>query len=566
MNIIYITSLNYKNYKFDIHMVDGKIDVRSTDIYVSQSIINELKKLCFDRNKIKIENCFRITKKNLLGVIVTESLCVGMLLGTYKNEDIEKIKTLDVPEQAILNLDINVNNINQNYDLELYSNYISALYSNPYLSTADKKEFLKRFCYINENKDNINQKEIINTLSNIRIVRHEEQNRNVLGDFIIDNNHRPVINLYAGSTEETLIHEQYHALKYNTYYWDKVYFYNDSFIGNDIYMNLSPEEKIKCEKKEIIGNMIEEAHTSILTAKEDKTKNMNYSYQEEVYLYKMYEKIFGYEKMEQIMLSSGQVVDFLNAFLEVGCTKEEAVAFVARLDLFNTIISKKMDIDTSNLRYQLCDDLLYVYNKKFGHNDDLMLAATIDSISANINVENLTLLEENYQNKDLMQEVIENEIQINKYIDENIIFDEYMNYGINSLNIDYFTDNTPTIYIKTDSYYTLEFKIDSNKNLLVLNDATHDSEKFQMLQNLYDDYLDYANRTYNESNYCKYFAALYANSNIEVDEKIEFLEYYDSFTEEDFNDDNLMRFLLSNKSPKIRKYLIKKQNKLGQSR
>ena len=141
-----------------------------------------------------------------------------------------------------------------------------------------------------------------------------------------------------------------------------------------------------------------------------------------------------------------------------------------------------------------------------------------------------------------------------------------MNYGINSLNIDYFTDNTPTIYIKTDSYYTLEFKIDSNNNLLVLNDATHDSEKFQMLQNLYDDYLDYANRTYNESNYCKYFAALYANSNIEVDEKIEFLEYYDSFTEEDFNDDNLMRFLLSNKSPKIRKYLIKKQNKLGQSR
>ena len=566
MGKIFITSIKYKNYNFYIYCDNGKICVESNESNVSQSIINEVKKICFNSDRIKTEIIFKITKENVLKTLVTQTLCVGVLIGSYKNEDIEKIKTLEVSDELITNLDIDVENIDKCYDLELYSNYLNAVYSNPYLSSTDKKEFLKRFKYVNENKNNINFDELYNTISTIRIVRHPEKKDNILGDFEIDNNNKPVINLYAGSTAETLIHEQYHALKYNTYYWGKVYFYKDKFIGNDEYLNLSSEEKLKCEKIEILGNMIEEAHTSILTAKEDNTKNIDYAYEQEVYLYKMYEKIFGYEKMEHIMLSSNQTSDFLNVFLEVGCTKEEAIAFVARLDLFNTLLSKKYDVDLSSLRYQICDDLTYVYEKKFGHTNDIILKATIDSILANINLGGLSLLERDCNNKELIQDVMNGDIQIINYIDEKLVFEEYMNYGINSLNIDYFTDNSPIIYIKVDSFYTLEFKIDSNSNLLILNNINHNSEKFQIAQNLYDDYLVYANNNYNESNYCKYFSVLYANSNIEAEEKLEFLEYYNCFSEEDFNDKKLMEFLLSNKSNKIRKFLTTKQNTLSQSR
>ena len=565
MNKIFITSITYKNINFNIYCDNGKICVESKEPGVSQSIINEVKRICFNNNRIKTEMSFRITKENLLKALVTQTLCVGVLIGSYKNEDIEKIKTLEVSEQLIKHLEIDVENIDESYDLELYSNYLNAIYSNPYLSSTDKKEFLKRFHYVNENKNNVNFDELYNTIGMVRIIRHPKKNGNVLGNFVIDSNNKPVINLYAGSTIETLIHEQYHALKYNTYYWGKVYFYNDRFIGNDEFMSLPSEEKMKCEKKEILGNMIEEAHTTILTAKEDNTKNMNYAYEQEVYLYKMYEKIFGYEKMEHIILSSDQASEFLNAFLEVGCTKEEAIAFVARLDLFNTLLSDKVDVDLSNLRYYLCDDLTYVYKKKFGHTNDIMLNATIDSISANINPEGLSLLECNCYNNDLINDAMNGDIQIIDYIDENLVMQEYMNYGINSLDIDYFTEDSPIIYIKTDSFYTLEFRIDGN-GCLVLNNATHDLENFQIFQNLYDDYLVYAGNTYNESNYCKYFAVLYANSNIEADEKLEFLEYYDCFSEEDFNDENLMKFLLSNKPNKIRKFLTMKQETLSQSR
>lgn len=565
MNEIFITTLKYKDHNFNIYITNGKIDVRSINDYVSQNIINEVKKIFFDRNKIKSEKYFKITKKNVLNALITQTICVGILLGTYKHEEIDKIKTPDISTELLTNLDINVDTIDESYDLELYSNFVNTIYSNPYLSSADKKQFLKRFDYINENKDFINHDELFKTLRSVRIVRHTESKPNVLGDFVLDSFGKPVINLYAGSTHETLIHEQYHAIKYNTYYWDKVYYYENRFIGNDEYQNLSEEEKLKCGKKEILGNMIEEAHTSILTAKEDNTINMNYCYEQEVYLYKMYEKIFGYKKMEQIMLSSNQAAGFLNAFLEVGCTKEEAIAFVERLDSFNTLLSETK-VDLSNIRYLICDDLTYVYEKKFKHTDDPLLLATIDSISSNINTENLSLLEKNCNNKNLFNDMINGNLQILNYIDENLVFNEYMNYGINSLDIDYFSENTPVIYIKTDSFYTLKFKIDKENNLLVLNDVTHDIENFQLCQSMYEDYMVYANNNYNDSNYCKYFSILYANSNIEVEEKMEFLEYYDCFSQEDFEDEKLMNFLLSNKSPKIRKYLLSKQNNLVQNR
>lgn len=566
MNALYITTFKYKNYVFEIYMNNGKIDVKSICGYVPQTIINEVKKICFNKNKIKTDLGFKITKENLLRSLVTQTLCIGLFVGAYQREEIDKIKETDLSEELITTLEIDIDKISEEYDLEIYSEYLNAIYTNPYLTSADKKEFLKRFDYINENKNNINFEELYQTLSTIKIIRHDEKNGNILGNFVIDNHGNPIINLYAGSTNETLIHEHYHAIKYNTYYWDDVYYYNNQFIGNDEYQILSEEEKLKCMKKNILGNMIEEAHTSILTAKEDNTKNIDYAYEQEVYLYKMYEKIFGYTTMEKIMLSPNQAAGFLNAFLEVGCTKEEAIAFVARLDLFNELLSSNLDIDLSNIRYQVCDDLMYVYQKKYGHTNDIILAATIDSISVNINQEGLYLLEKDCSSKELMNDAMNGEIQIINYIDENVVIDKYINYGINSLEIDYFSEENPILYIKTDSFYTLKFKINKESEQLVLCDVSHDSEKMQLFQNMYEDYLVYANNTYNDSNYCKYFSLLYANSNIELDEKMEFLEYYSYFGESDFEDERLVNFLLANKSAKIRKYLISKQNKLEQSR
>lgn len=566
MNALYITTFKYKNYVFEIYMNNGKIDVKSICGYVPQTIINEVKKICFNKNKIKTDLGFKITKENLLRSLVTQTLCIGLFVGVYQREEIDKIKETDLSEELITTLEIDIDKISEEYDLEIYSEYLNAIYTNPYLTFADKKEFLKRFDYINENKNNINFEELYQTLSTIKIIRHDEKNGNILGNFVIDNHGNPIINLYAGSTNETLIHEHYHAIKYNTYYWDDVYYYNNQFIGNDEYQILSEEEKLKCMKKNILGNMIEEAHTSILTAKEDNTKNIDYAYEQEVYLYKMYEKIFGYTTMEKIMLSPNQAAGFLNAFLEVGCTKEEAIAFVARLDLFNELLSSNLDIDLSNIRYQVCDDLMYVYQKKYGHTNDIILAATIDSISVNINQEGLYLLEKDCSSKELMNDAMNGEIQIIDYIDENVVIDKYINYGINSLEIDYFSEENPILYIKTDSFYTLKFKINKESEQLVLCDVSYDSEKMQLFQNMYEDYLVYANNTYNDSNYCKYFSLLYANSNIELDEKMEFLEYYSYFGESDFEDERLVNFLLANKSAKIRKYLISKQNKLEQSR
>lgn len=564
MNEVFITSLKYEGYNFNVYLNNGKIEIKSLNDNVPHNIIIKVKKMFFDKETIKKEKCFKVTKKSILSALITQTLCTGILLGTYKNEEINKMLLYNVPKELLTNLEIDTHNIDKSYDLQLYSDFINVIYSNKYLSCADKKEFLKRFDYINKNKDFVNTDELFKTLKNVRIVRHAEQNGNILGDFVLDTYGKPVINLYAGATLETLIHEQYHAIKHNTYYWDDVYYYENKFIGNDEYLKMDSSEKEKCVKYDILGNMIEEAHTSILTAKEDNTVNMNYAYKQEAYLYKIYEKIFGEEKMEHIMLSSCQASEFLNLFLEVGCTKEEAIAIMKRLDFFNTQTSKNSKIDLSNLRYQICSDLIYVYEKKFKNTDDLLLLATIDSISSNINIKNLSLAEKNINNIELLDNIINNDIQILNYIDKDTVDEQYINYGINSLDIDYFSENTPIIYINIDAFSILKFQIDNN--VLVLKEIINNNEKSQLYQNMYADYMIYASNNYNDSNYCKYFSLLYANQNIEIEEKIELLDYYNCFFSEDFENEDLMNFLISNKYVKIKKYILNKQNELVQNK
>jgi hypothetical protein len=532
--VLFVTNLIYKNIVYKLYLINGKYEIECLNNKVDNNSIDELKKIILSKHTMndKIKNSKIIIPSTII-------FSTGVFLGIILNKNIEKLKIenefnidIDTIQSEILTNE----NIND-FDEDLFLKYVSAIYSNPNLTEDDKKFFVERFKYINENKNFVNKQEILNTVNKIQIIRHDYDKGTILGDFQIQEG-IPTINLYSKATEETLIHEIYHALKYNKYYWDTVYYYNGNFIGSDEYNLLSNEEKNQCEKKNIVGNMIEEAHTSILTAAEEDTENINIPYYKEVYIYKIYEKIFGKENMEKNMLAPNQVVGFLNNLLSLGCTKEEAILITARLDLYNTLTYQQNEnLDLSYLTYQICDDLTFVYNKKYNDINDPLLNITILSLTNNLNFDITTEIESDFYFPELFKKISKKELTINQYLDDIIIVNYATNYGVNNIYIDYFSNDCPRVCVEVNNYDKIILNIDG-QDVTYFN-TIGDSETAQYIYKLYTDYYEFALNQYgNDSNYACFFACIYANQSINIEQKAELLDYYDIWqkvliTEED---------------------------------
>lgn len=532
----FITKIRYKEIDFYIYEINGNIVIKTLNP-VSKDLILEVKNLVYDKNTIKTDNSKKYKKRFY---IFEATMALGIFIGTYSNKEIDSLKYNDNVIKNAKDEMLLENEENADFDNELFSKYVMAIYSNNNLSEEDKKVFINRFHYINENKNSINLEEILNTLRNIKIIRYDFQPENILGKFIIDENNDPVIVLYQNADEETLIHEVYHALKFNKYYWGDIYFYNNTFIDEDEYKNLSADAKKSCEKIEVLGKMNEEAHTAILTADEENTENIYMFYNKEIYIYKVYESIFGKENMEKIMLSPNCINGFLNNLLEVGCTKNQAIAIVSRMDIYNSFIHKEENessLDMSYLTYQICDDMAYVYEKKYGNIDNDLLKITILSLTNNLNFENAKEFKCLYNNPDLFDDIYSKNISINNYLSDEIKDNYGTNeYGVNNILIDYFSNENPQIYIEVNNYDKIILNYE--KNNITYCDIIGDSVSSQYTYKLYTDYYEFAkNQNNNDETYANYFAAIYANDSLSVEQKSKFIDLY-PFWLQYLNDNN----------------------------
>lgn len=552
MEEVFITKIKYKDIEFSIFMQEGKIIVKSKPD-VAKELKQEVEKLVYDKFKTKKDDLNIKTPNQIFyGHLLAGSvgLIAGTLIGTFLKEDIETLKQKNKYNINLDTMQYEMGMETATFDDELFSKYVFAVYSNPNLTEEDKKEFVKRFNYINENKNSINKEEILNTLSTISVIRNDYDyptNANILGEFKIING-KPVIALYEKATHETFIHEIYHALTYNTYYWDDVYFYNGQFLGTKEYSLLSLEEQQKCQKTEILGNMIEEAHTSILTAYEENTEKLNISYQQEVYIYKMYEKILGKENLEKDMLSANPVVGFLNGLLDIGCTKEEAIKIVADLDLYNTLKHNPKNLDLSYLTYQICDNLAYVYQKKYGNIDDSLLNITILSLTNNLNLDYAKEFENDFYNPELFNKIYTKKLTINNYLEPSIIANYGTNFRVNNIYIDYFSSSIPQVVVEATNYDQILLNVEGNEINFVGTQG--DSDTSQYLYKLYTDYYTYAvNQFEKGENYAIFFAAIYANQSLAIEQKVELLDYYENWNEYIFFNEN-------NQTKQARKILL----------
>lgn len=560
--VLYITNINYKNCEFKIFMVDGRVCV-IPNADIDEKTIEEVKLMVYDKNRIMtVDLIDKMEKKDIYKILATEIIVLGgILIGTYIKKDLDTLKFNDlIIEKEELTISFNEEQIKE-FDEELFVGYVNAIYSNENLSIEDKRMFVLRFEYINENIENVNKEELYNTLKSIKIVRHDEKNGTVLGNFVLDLDGTPIINLYKDATDETLIHEIYHALKFNKFYWDDVYFYETRFINSEEYNSLPFEEQLRCQKKDILGNMLEEAHTTVLTAKENNTENVDIAYKKEVYLYKMYEKIIGQENLEKFMLDENQIIGFLNCLLELGCTKEEAVTFTARLDLYNYLTYNKLpEQDLSYLYYQICDDLAYVYEKKFGHTNDMMLDITILSVTNNINTTLTNDYYEIYNMPQLYNKLSSKELTVNNYLNDNIINDFSTKYGINDIYIDYFSNTEPKVIIEINNYDKIVFDVVDNK--LVFSNEIIDNENVEYIYQLYSDYYEYAINRFNDEEYAAYYASIYANVNLTIDQKAEYVEIYHWLDTSKITEDEINNVLLLGNSKQVNTYFayINNQN------
>lgn len=548
MNEVFITKIIYKNWKLDIFLNSNKYFVKGK---CPDKIKNEIEKIINSNLKFN---------KNKKVIISSAIFSVGLFAGVILNKDLKNIRTNKELDLKFGNIE-NELNINENtIDEKLFSEYVKAVYQNKNLTDSEKIMFIKRFNFVNKYKDYINKSELLDTLENIKINHKDEENGNVLGEFILEDNN-PVINLYKKADDNTLIHEIYHALKHNKYYWDAVYFYEGKFIGSDEYNKLSNKEQEKCNKYNILGNMLEEANTAILTS-EDKDVNPEYiTYKDEIYLYKIYEQIIGKEKLEQGLFKSNQIVEYLNDLVECGCSYNEAIAIVGRLDLFSkfTYIEQIDDKDINYLKYQICDDLAYVYNLKFHNIDNPLLLITILSLTNDINLENLKENISNFKMPDLYEKLLNNEININNYLPD-IVKDNYATEcGINDITIDYFKNSNPQIYVGVNCYDKAILEVSNNQ--VTFKKVEGDSNASLYVYKLYTDYYEYAlNQFDNDENYASFFASIYANSLLSVDQKAKILEHYDFWKTTLDNKESYERIILLGDYNKISKIFNNKLN------
>lgn len=519
MKEIYITELFYKNAFFKVYLINDKYTLKGAEKNYQLQL--ELENI-LNSNIVK----YNRTKKKLI-LASTSVFSLGLFLGVILNKNLDKLK---IDQRIIDNYDSIQKELNiksDDIDEKLLKQYLEAIYKNDNLSNEEKILFVKKFNFINANKDNINFDELFNTLENIDIEYKDEEFENILGSFTIKNN-MPLITIYKNANQETLTHEIYHALKHNKYYWDNTYYYDGNFIGTFEYEKLSNSEQEKCQKYMIYGSLLEEANTTNLTALDLESNLNNLTYKKETYIYKIYEEIFGKEKLNSIFFKPNPTAEFLNLLLSVGCSKEEAITIVSRLDVFNKLNNgNNKSLDYQYLTYQICDDLAYVYYQKNNNIDNNLLKITILSLINEIDLTKIQTDAKKFKMQKLFNELVNDNLSINNYLNDIIKANYATEYGVMNIDFDYYSKNNPILEIEVNNYDKAIFNIINNEVNYVKIEG--DSETSQFIYKLYTDYYAFALNSQNDENYAKYFASIYANTILNVDEKAEILEKYDTW-------------------------------------
>ena len=530
MEKVYISSIIYKNIVFDIYNINGKLTAFTNEENVDFSVIEKVNQSLYDDSKIlKSSNNFI---KPLVGAVVLASSL--NFLGTYSISDLESINDKIIYENVI-DLD------------ELSIKFKESLSENKNLTNEEKKLFEKQFNYMKDSyKYSSNTDFMLNIIKNIKIDKNEDENPIMIGCFNIENS-QPTITLYKNATEETLIHEIYHALKYGEYYYEKPYLYNEKFIDAEIYNKLKKEEQIKCIQFDLKGSFLEEADTSLRTTATEEVNNLHHDYRDEVYIYKVYEQIFGKELMEKNILNSNKIVLFLNSIIDLGYDAREAAAIGTRLDLLETFKQNPIeDMDYASIKYQICDDLANVYQKKYGNLDSKLLQLSTLAVINNENIKSIQKFENNYVMKEYYVEIMNGTISAKSILEQlGYSFDD--KYGINGIDFDYFTDDNILIYITIDTNHVIVLSLDDNNNLKFVEEKT---EKEPYEYKLYNDYYEFAMQTYNNERYACFFAACYSNIHITENERVLIMREFEKTTG-DLDTDDFKNLLLFGNYKKI---------------
>ena len=211
-----------------------------------------------------------------------------------------------------------------------------------------------------------------------------------------------------------------------------------------------------------------------------------------------------------------------------GCSKEEAITIVSRLDVFNKLNNdNNKSLDYQFLTYQICDDLAYVYYQKNNNIDNNLLKITILSLINEIDLTKIQTDAKKFKMQNLFNELVNDNLSINNYLNDFIKANYATEYGVINIDFDYYSKNNPILEIEVNNYDKAIFNIINNEVNYVKIEG--DSETSQFIYKLYTDYYAFALNSQNDENYAKYFASIYANPILNVDEKAEILEKYDTW-------------------------------------
>ena len=267
--------------------------------------------------------------------------------------------------------------------------------------------------------------------------------------------------------------------------------------------------------------------------------------------------------MEQNILNSNKIVVFLNKLMDLGFDANEAATIATRLELDITFrLNPDKNRDTSSLKYQICNDLVSEYEKKYGNTDDKMLELTVLSVINNTNFDNIQEFDSNYNMLSFYNNILNGEISIQSILAEvGYSFDD--KYGVNDIQIDYFTNNIPYIYITIDYNHVVILGIEENK-IKFINEEVQDTA-FE--EKLYNDYYEFAINTYCEGDerndiegYARFFAACYSNMHLSEKERIAVLNTFNEI-EGDFASDDFKNLVVYGNYQKIKNALKKYYSK-----
>lgn len=527
MKMKYITTIKYRNIIYDIILENGVYVIYNDNNIVNNSICNEiinkinskkiLMALNFNRKKLITAGCLALEFSILISNLKTNSVTNNTYLNDYIIREI--IESYNKENLTAIETD------------EYFLKFAKAIYINPYIDSDDKKMILNRYPYISKNTDNINWNELSKIISNLRINKLDYNNHKpIIGTFYVNEDDEPYITLYKDYTSDIFIHEIYHMLHYNKYYWDDVYYYDGKFYGTKEIENISEiVETNKLEKINVYGNMLEEAYTTINTMEEKNTANIPTTYINEVYIFKIYEDIFGRDVLDAMLLSENHAKTFLNLLLSLGLEKEEAISILGRLDIY-TALTYDTDIDKQVLLYQMSEDLLNVYEKKFQNTNNDLLKATVQNLCLNLDIDYIKENIKEVTNSSLLDSLEKGDYKPNYEINKED--DIYMHgYNISKIEIDYYTRNNPVVkYYINGNVINFEY-IDGkliHTNSIIKNKRNVDHND----TNLYESYYEYALNTFCSKEYAVYFASIYSNPNLNVDQKSYLLESYDELVGE----------------------------------